>query len=91
MWLGVVKSLNGASSRILNGPGTKSRLFRGVTGTYSSENIMYCTGPAVAPASAQVEVPNSQRIRCLNSSLGRAFACGAGGAEVRDMFVLALS
>ncbi len=26
-----------------------------------------------------VEVPNSQRISCLDSSLGKASACGAGG------------
>jgi hypothetical protein len=26
-----------------------------------------------------VEVPNSQRISCLDSSLGRVLACGAGG------------
>jgi hypothetical protein len=30
--------------------------------------VMYCRGPAVAPASAQVEVPNSQRISCLDGS-----------------------
>ncbi len=39
----------------------------------------YCRGPDAAPTSAQVEVPNSQRISCLDSSLGRASACGAGG------------
>jgi hypothetical protein len=31
--------------------------------------IKYCT----------VEVPNSQRISCLGSSLGKASACSAGG------------
>jgi hypothetical protein len=44
--------------------------------------------------SAQVEVPNSQRISCRDSSLGRASACGAGGrrfAPRPDMFVLVLS
>ncbi len=30
-----------------------------------------CRGPDVAPASAHVEVPNSQHISCLDSSLGR--------------------
>ncbi len=39
----------------------------------------YCRGPNAAPASGQVEVPNSQLISCLDSSLGRASACGAGG------------
>jgi hypothetical protein len=38
-----------------------------------------CRGPAVAPASAKVEVLNSQSTNCLDSSLGRASACGAGG------------
>jgi hypothetical protein len=32
----------------------------------------------VQPASAQVKVPTSQRISCLDSSLGREAACGAG-------------
>jgi hypothetical protein len=35
--------------------------------------------------SGQVEVPNSQRISCLDSSLGRVAACD------RDMFVSVLS
>ncbi len=35
----------------------------------------YCRGPNAAPASGQEEVPNSQLISCLDSSLGRA----AGG------------
>jgi hypothetical protein len=38
-----------------------------------------CRGPNAAPASGQVEVSNSQLISCLDSSLGRASACGAGG------------
>jgi hypothetical protein len=47
-------------------------------------SLVYCT----------VEVPNSQRISCLDSSLGRASACGAGGGgarPARDVFVSALS
>ncbi len=50
-----------------------------VSETWVSPNSLYCRGPDKAPASAQVEVPNSQRISCLDSSLGRAAACGAGG------------
>ena len=49
-----------------------------------------CRGPNAAPALGQVEVPNSQLISCLDSSLGRASACGAGGGDPRptlDMFV----
>ncbi len=53
-----------------------------------------CRGPNAAPASGQVEVPNTQCISCLDSSLGRTSACGAGGGgsrPARDMFVSALS
>ena len=38
-----------------------------------------CRGPNVVIDDGQVEVPNSQLISCLDSSLGRASACGAGG------------
>ncbi len=38
-----------------------------------------CKEPNAAPASGQVEVPNIQPISCLDSSLGRVAACGAGG------------
>ncbi len=40
----------------------------------------------------QVDAPNIQLISCLDSSLGRAFACSAGGGgsrPARDMFVSA--
>ncbi len=40
--------------------------------------LTYCRGPNEAPASGQVEVPNSQLISCLDSSLGRVAACEAG-------------
>ncbi len=38
-----------------------------------------CRGPNVVIDDGQVDAPNSQLISCLNSSLGRAFACSAGG------------
>ncbi len=37
-----------------------------------------CRGSRAPPAPGQVEVPNSQRISCLDSSLGRVSACDAG-------------
>ena len=41
-----------------------------------------CRGPNVVIDDGQVEVPNSQLISCLDSSLGRASACGAGGRRL---------
>jgi hypothetical protein len=38
-----------------------------------------CRDPNVVIDDGQVEVPNSQRISCLDSSLGRVAVCGAGG------------
>jgi hypothetical protein len=37
-----------------------------------------CRGQNAASAATQVEVLNSQLISCLDSSLGRVAACGAG-------------
>jgi hypothetical protein len=59
-----------------------------------ASKVLYCRGPNVVIDDGQVEVPNSQLISCLDSSLGRASACGAGGrrfAPPQDMFVSALS
>jgi hypothetical protein len=41
----------------------------------------YCRGPNVVIDDGQEDAPNSQLISCLDtgSSLGRAFACSAGG------------
>jgi hypothetical protein len=38
-----------------------------------------CRGLPWMALSGQVGVPNSQQISCLDSSLGRVVACGAGG------------
>jgi hypothetical protein len=37
-----------------------------------------CRGPNVVIDDGQVDAPNSQLISCLDSSLGRVSACGAG-------------
>ncbi len=37
-----------------------------------------CRGPNVVIDDGQVEVPNSQLLSCLDSSLGRVVTCGAG-------------
>jgi hypothetical protein len=50
---------------------------------------LICRDPAVAPASAQIEVSKVQLRSCLDSSIGRAAACGAGCGGSRpahDMF-----
>jgi hypothetical protein len=56
------------------------------TGPYTTVKILL-----LVDKYSTVEVPNSQRIRCLDSSLGRVSACR--GAEVRapTVFVSALS
>ncbi len=41
--------------------------------------ITQCRGPNVVIDDGQVDAPNSQLISCLDSSLGRAFPCSAGG------------
>ncbi len=41
--------------------------------------LRYCRGPNVVIDDGQVDAPNSQLISCLDSSLGKAFACSAGG------------
>ena len=46
---------------------------------FEIKNKMFVEDRLLLLNSAQVEVPNSQRISCLDSSLGRASACGAGG------------
>jgi hypothetical protein len=38
-----------------------------------------CSGLNVVIDDGQVDAPNSQLISCLDSSMGRASACGAGG------------
>ncbi len=48
-------------------------------GGHSGTFLTLCRGPVEAATSGQVEVPNSQLISCLDSSLGRVAACGAGG------------
>ncbi len=46
----------------------------------SRPHIPYiCRGPNVVIDDGQVDAPNSLLISCLDSSLGRAFVCSAGG------------
>ena len=50
-----------------------------------------CRGPNVVIDDGQVDAQNSQLISCLDSSLGRASACGAGGRRFRAPPVTCLS
>jgi hypothetical protein len=66
------------------------------TSQFKSKCLAYalgrpCRGPNVVIDDGQVEVPNSQLISCLDSSLGRVSAWGGGSRPARDMFVSALS
>ncbi len=54
----------------------------------SKKLIKSCRGPNVVVGDGQVDAPNCQLISCLDSSLGRVAACGAGVRRfARDMFV----